>query len=298
VDDALAHELGTDRTEAAYAVYSTVNQLMVGGIEAVTIREGVDPHDTTLVGGGGACGVHVAPIAEELGMTRVLVPAEAGTLSAFGAVVSDITHEFSAARYARSTALDLDELNRLLAGLAAEAGAFLLSTGRPKASCELTAICEARYVNQIWELDVELPDLRLDDVAIATLLERFHAVHERTYGYSEPDQAVEFLQWRVRGTAKTADPRLAEGEPGEAGESERLAYFGDEHGWLPTAALSPARARELGEVPGPAVVHELTTTILVPPGWHLTVHAAGYLLERTPERDHSGLELASGVEAA
>jgi len=231
-------------------------------------------------------------------MTRVLVPAEAGTLSAFGAVVSDITHEFSAARFARSGALDVDTLNDLLAGLAGQAREFLASTGRPQSTWDLTGWCEARYVGQIWELDVALPDLRLDDAAVATLLERFHAVHERTYGYAEPDQAVEFLQWRVRGTARTPAPRLVDGEAGAAGESERLAYFGDEHGWLPTAALSPARARELGEVPGPAVVHELTTTILVPPGWLLTAHPAGYLLERMPEGDRRGLGLAAGVEAA
>jgi N-methylhydantoinase A len=293
----VAGRLGEDQTLTAFAIYGTVNQLMVNGIEAVTVREGVDPADTMLVGGGGACGVHVAPIAQELGIATVLVPAHAGTLSAFGATVSDITHEFSTARFERSSRLELGSLNRLLGELKDKAEQFLAGTGRPSETWEFDGLCEARYAGQIWELVIELPALEFQADTLARLLAEFHSTHERTFGFAEPEQEIEFLQWRVRGTARTEPARIAEADSQTGEEAVREAYFGEERGWLAAAVLSPARVRELGKVEGPAIVQEVNTTVVVPPEWQLNVvPSVGYLLRRELGEARPLAELASGAQ--
>jgi N-methylhydantoinase A len=280
----VASRLGVDETAAAYAIHATVNQNMVGGIEGITIREGVDPKDALLVAGGGACGVHVGAIAEELGIRRALIPAQAGTLSAWGALVSDIAHEFSAGRYARSDRIDVTEINELLAGCIDRARAFLAGTGRPEQTWELQGACEARYVAQIWELDVPMPGLELDEVVVEALVSRFHDLHEQTYGFAQREQPVEFLQWRVRGIARIDAPSLDD-QPATtaapAAPTHRPAYVGE--GWVEMSVLTGEGARRAGAVRGPALVQELTTTILVPPDWDLDVVGGGsYMLTRRP----------------
>jgi N-methylhydantoinase A len=213
----------------------------------------------------------------------VLVPSQAGPLSAFGAIVSDIAHEFSAARFERSKAMRLGELNGLLADLTCDARRFLARTGRPTDTWTVEGLCEARYVGQIWELTVDLPSLALDDATLVALVDRFHSVHERTFGFAERDQELEFLQWRVRGTARTEPAHLAPSILG-GGESMRNAYFGEEHGWLAARVLGPERVTKVGDFAGPAVVQELNTTVVVPPDWRLNAApGTGYLLTRVSE---------------
>lgn len=291
----VARALDLEVTEAARAVVATMNQQIIESIESVTVREGVDPREATLVAGGGACGLHAASLADGLGVAEVIVPRQAGTLSAFGALIGDLTYESTVGAYVRSDHQSFDDVNQRLGTLVVRAKRFLARSRTPRERWRLRAVCEARYVAQVWELDVPVhlgpTGSWIDADVLDEIVREFHGAHERVYGVSHPDQLVELLAWRVRAEAP-AEPFEAEleaTEPSAGGDDARLAYV--EGSWTPIPFFTGGGLKV--PVEGPAIIQEPTTTILVPPAWTLTsLPGAAYSLTR-PETP-----VATTLEAA
>jgi N-methylhydantoinase A len=284
----LAGRLGVTVEEAAQAAIMLASENIVGAIREITIAQGIDPREVTMVAGGGASGLNVVPIARELGVRTVLVPRTAGALSACGALYSDVISEFSASRYAETHRLDFDAVNDALATVEASADAFLASLEGVGAVGERREyFVEARYRAQVWELTVALPGPRLEGPGdVAALEDAFHDVHERVFAVREPGQYLECLSWKARATAELAKPALRGGKeraPGEAVPAEHaVAHFRG----LEPAAVPRYDGEDLpagAEIEGPAVIREPTTTVIVYPGSRAEVTAAGnYLLHVDP----------------
>ena len=91
----LGRRLGMGAQEVAWGIRRIVNAAMAGATRAVSmIGRGYDPRDFSLIAFGGAGPMHAVDIAAELEIPKVLVPAIPGCLSAFGLVVSDVTHDY------------------------------------------------------------------------------------------------------------------------------------------------------------------------------------------------------------
>jgi N-methylhydantoinase A len=143
------------------AAIEVVNAEMVRALRVVSVEQGLDPRDFALVAFGGAGPLHACALAEELGMTTVLVPAAAGVLSALGLVAADERR---------------DAVRSYVEPLA-EAGA-LPDEGE----------ADLRYAGQSFELTVPLG---------ARLAERFHEAHEERYGYSDRARPLELVAVRT-----------------------------------------------------------------------------------------------------
>ena len=143
------------------AVVEIVNAEMIRALRVVSVEQGLDPRDFALVAFGGAGPLHACALAEELGMTTVLVPAAAGVLSALGLAAADERRDA-----VRSYVLPL-----------AQAG-------------ELPTEGEAdlRYAGQSFELTVPLGP---------RLAERFHEAHADRYGYADPERPLELVAVRT-----------------------------------------------------------------------------------------------------
>ncbi|MGH3993013.1 MAG: hydantoinase/oxoprolinase family protein, partial [Pseudonocardiaceae bacterium] len=74
----LGRELGLDAAEAALGVLRVVHAAMYRAIRRVSVERGQDPRSCTLVAFGGAGPMHAAELADELDITRVLIPAFPG----------------------------------------------------------------------------------------------------------------------------------------------------------------------------------------------------------------------------
>jgi N-methylhydantoinase A len=228
--DALARELDLEREATAAGILRVASAAMAQAVRVVTVERGIDPRELTLVPFGGAGPLHAAQIADELGMSRVLVPVASGVLSAFGLVVAERRRDL-----VESVLLTGDTLTAKRVGEAverlAERGREELSGGGPP---EVRATYELRYEGQGFELPVEgepAPDP-------ADLRRAFDRAHEERYGYSYPDARLELVTVRVAVALPGASPRPAawDGLPG-------------------------------GAVDGPAVVALPGSTLVVPGGW-------------------------------
>src|SRR4051794_36788244 len=86
----VAETLGLEPVALAAGIWRLVNARMADAVRVATVRRGVDPRQFTLLAFGGAAGLHVASVAAELGIGRVVVPAEASVLSAWGMLHTDL----------------------------------------------------------------------------------------------------------------------------------------------------------------------------------------------------------------
>jgi N-methylhydantoinase A len=281
----IGEPLGMDVENAAHAVLTIANEHMVGAIRDITINEGFDPRGSLVVAGGGAGGMTMGRIAEELGCDRVLVPRTAGTLSACGGLFSDIVTEFSISQRGDTNRFDYASVNRGLARLAEQIEEFFARLQTPVDARTSEFFVEARYPYQVWELEVPLAAGHFEGADdVDAMVQAFHRVHERVFAVSEPGQYIECIYWKGRATARLPKPSLAraarDGARAPEPVSVRRAWFGMQGG-LDTGCYR-AEAMSAGHtLNGPAIIEEPTTTVVVYPGWAATVTDTGdYLMSR------------------
>jgi N-methylhydantoinase A len=276
----VAEPLGLDLDRAAWAILAIANEAMVAAIREITINQGVDPRECSLVAGGGAGGLNAAVLARELGCSTVLLPKAAGALSACGAQFANIVAEVSESRYLTTRDFDFDVAAGVLDDIDSKLTAFAnrLPAGMA-AGTQRSYTVEARYPFQVWELEVPVERERI--VArgpLDWLAERFHDAHERTFAVREPGQVVEFQYWKGRLTASLDAPELgstpAERKPTLAPPTIRNCYF-EETGVVETPCYGPASVSPGLTVDGPAVLEEPITTVVIPPGARASVTPLG-----------------------
>lgn len=286
----IAERLGLELSRAAFAVFAVANQNMIQAIREITINEGVDPRESALVAGGGAGGLNIVPIARELGCETILMPRTAGALSASGMQFSDIVTEAGASRFTISNDFDYKGVNQALAGIGERLSSFaekLQARGVEKT--EFRYYVEARYRFQVWELEIVLPRDHFEGPSdVELLVEAFHDMHDRVFAVRDPEQPVEFLNWRgrltgiVHATALSSAEGAADGkEAAQAGTRE--VFFGDEAGRLATRIYRGDDLVAGCEISGPAIIEEDTSTLVVEPDSHVTVSAGGGYLIRLKE---------------
>ncbi len=281
----LAEALRQPLHRAAFAVMAVANENMIQAIKEITINEGVDPSEAVLVGGGGAGGLNIAPIAGELGCRHVLMPRTAGALSASGMQFSDIVTEAGASKLTTSADFDFDGVNAVLKDIGArlESFAHRLRT-RGVEQIDVQYFVEARYRFQVWELEIQVPSSHFGDPGdVAALVDGFHQVHERVFAVRDPEQPVEFLNWRGRLTgrvrAATLEPARPLAEKRVRAARRRMAYFGEGIERVETPIYLGDQLSPGGIIEGPAIIEEPTSTLVIYPGTTARISAGGrYLL--------------------
>ena len=285
VIEPLAARLGKSLPDMALAIVTVANENMIKAIQEITVKEGFNPADSILVAGGGAAGLNILPIARSLGMPRVLIPRTAGALSACGAHFSDIVREFSASRYANTVDFDYEAVNELLSALDLKLDAFASTlAGRGLGDFSRSLAVEARYAGQIWELEVPLRGTRFETAAdVEALIADFHIEHERVFAVRDPDNPIECIHWRARLSA--ALPRGAQARDTRrrrqplAARTSRTAHFGLLQAAAFEAAIFYGEDLVPGDrIPGPAIIEEPTTTLVIYPGATAVVSAYGHYL--------------------
>ncbi len=284
ITDAVANPLGLDLLEAASAILRLATENMVGAIEDITIHQGMDPRGAVLVGGGGAAGLNTGAIARRLGCKTVIIPEVVAVLSAAGALISDLHADYRALFYTTADNFDFDGVNATLESLSTKCRVFMEGPGAGAIEQSIAFCAEARYRDQIWEIDLPLQGARFDkpeDVARAR--EDFHRLHEQVFAFQDPRSDVQFVGWRA-----TVRCRLRKRELGglaKAGSYEarilpsRKAYFSGV-GMVDTRVelfetLPP-------EVPleGPVIIESPLTTVVIEPGATVVRKGSGSLVIR------------------
>ena len=277
----LSQPLGLDLHRSAAAVLSVVTENMVGAIEEITINQGIDPRTAVLVGGGGAAGLNSIAIARRLGCPNVIIPDVGASLSAAGALLSDLSTEYTAILLTTGGAFDFDGVNGVLAALEEECQGFINGPGSASLQHEIEFSVEAHYAHQIWEIEVPLRSGRVSSGhELDRLKEDFHTTHRETFAIDDSTSEIEFINWRARVRCKLreADVGAVVEEAGDgSGVRSRQVYFSD--GGLVEAKIMHVESMERNRpVDGPAIIESSFTTVVIDPGAQVRRTGAGSLV--------------------
>ena len=282
----LTQALGIDAIKAAAGVIEIINVNMVGAVRVISVEQGEDPRGFTLVAFGGAGPLHAAEVARNTGMRRVLVPPRPGLLSALGLLHADVRGDFSLTRLVRAEARHLGALNDGFQQLRRRGQAWLKGEREAEASARFHYLADLRYFGQNSELILDARE-RLDARSLARLVTRFHQEHDASYGYDMPAQPVEIVTLRLTVTVRR---RVPPPEPPDAGRgsvrsalTEKRKVWFPETGFVETPVYDRERLPVLGRVAGPAIIEQMDTTTVVPPGARVTNDRSGYLHMDLPQ---------------
>jgi N-methylhydantoinase A len=288
--------LGMDVPRAAEAIFKTVNSYMADQITEVATTRGYDIRDFALVVGGGAGPVHAAFIADLLHIPTVLIPPIASTYSAFGMFAMDVGRNYARSYITRGDRLDPDRVRGLYDEMEREATQGFAELGVAADLVTFNRSADLRYIGQFHEVEVEIAGGDLADGAMEGAAESFHDRHEALYTFKMPWQGIEFLTFRLRATIPKAAFELT--RIGEGSEDAGAALKRTRHAWFDETEVEVrvydgALLRAGNRFPGPALIEETTTTVVVPPRYAVTVDSfKNYVLRRDTAATTEG-ELAA-----
>ncbi|HVJ34297.1 MAG TPA: hydantoinase/oxoprolinase family protein [Terriglobia bacterium] len=282
----IADPLGISVERAAYGMFTIVNNNMVNGIRRVSVERGYDPRDFVLVGGGGATAAHITALAHEMGIDTVILPKVASGLCAFGQIISDVKYNYMATSPLR---LDTPEacgrIDQLFREIEAKGIDHLVSDGFKKSQVTVRRSLDMRYVGQVHECTVEIGHFKIDAKSIERIKQAFHKRHAELYTYAEPQSLVEVvnIESTLYGHVEKPKPaKLARGAtPAKALKGYRKAIFSADGKPSRTPVYDGSKLGAGATIDGHAIIEEVTTTIVIEPGWRAKLDASGsYVITR------------------
>lgn len=287
----LADPLGISVEKAAYGMFTIVNNNMVNAIRRVSVERGYDPRDFVLMGAGGATGAHITALAREMGISKVLISKLASGLCAYGQIISDVKYNYMAPAPIRLEGAEAAaKLDGLFKSLELRGKDDLEGDGFGEDRISIRRSLDMRYVGQVHECTVEIEAFDVTEATLEDIKAAFHARHKELYTYDEPHNAVEVVnvESTIAGHVdKPARMTIAEGTGAQATLKGTRPMVFNADGTKQDTPVYDGSAMGAGDtLHGPAVIEEVTTTIVVEPGWSVSLHETGvYVLtaDASPE---------------
>ena len=280
----VAREIGLSPEETAEGIVRVANNNMAAAVRSRTIERGLDPRDYVLTAFGGAGPLHAAELADMLGIPTVLLPPYPGITSAMGLLTTDLRYVRVSTLFMRTDDADVSTLRALIDEHRAALRQQLVEDGVAEESINVSHSFDCRFAGQGYELRIPLEGANVDQEVLRHLAREFDALHLREYGHSFPQDPVEMVNLRTT----------------VVGSSNRISSIKTESGdLLDNARVKTGKAifRSAGELafhevsffdrwklphetsfPGPAVVLQRDTTVLVPPRWKGRADSSGALI--------------------
>lgn len=280
IEEKLAKPLGMSVIDAARGIVTVVNSNMARAIRVVSIERGYDPREFVLVAFGGAGALHAVNVAKDMGVHKVFIPCNPGILCAIGLLVSDIRSDYVKTSIANFIGDNIGKMNDIFGELVGKADAWLDSEKIAQENRVIIRQADMRYYGQNFELNVEIPYETITPENLPKIEELFHQAHKREYGYCNEGALVQIVNYRVTALGKVQTIELNEFElegpdASAAITGQRKVFFEEAKDYVTTNIYDRSKIRAGNQIAGPAVIEEMSATIVVPPGH--TAYADRYL---------------------
>ena len=267
VENDIAKPLGMSTQEAAWGILTVLATHCTSAMRTITVERGYDPREFTLVPFGGMGPTIAGMIAEELGVRRMLVPADPGAFSAWGMLVTDVHQERSLTRLTSLDDVAPEAVEAIFREMEAAAIADLIDENFTLDRIKAERAAGMRYRGQSYEVNVPVGPIR-DGNDLKNLAERFHDAHLRRYGHKATQETIEIVNYRVTGIGVIPKPEMRRVEVSvhvHASPVEtREVWFGAA-GQLATPVYRRMDLPAGAQIAGPAIIEEKTSTVVLYP---------------------------------
>ncbi len=275
----LGSRLGIDEYNTAVSVVRIANSMMSKILRIVSVERGYDPRDFSLVAFGGAGPMHVCALAEELEISRVMLPPNPGMFSALGLLTADLFHDYSSPVLKLSGEVDPDAVEEMFLRMEEQGRGTLEMEGVPESRHSFQRTLDIRYMGQGFELNIESTG-NFTESSIEEAVRNFHEKHVEVYGYMDESEPVEFVNAKLRVIGLLDTPSLVKTRNEMKSEpvGSRQVYFESIGDWVETGVFD---RKGVGlEVEGPAIVEQYDSTTVVYPGWTMKQDDLGIMTLR------------------
>lgn len=259
----------------AHAIAELVDEAMANAARVHAVENGKTLEDRTLVAFGGAAPLHVARLAEKLGISEIIVPRGAGVGSAIGFLLAPISYELARTLYMRLGGFEPSRVNALLAAMAEDARKFVAegADGQPLYEDRLAF---ARYVGQGHEIPIVVPVRPLEQCDAVLLRKSFERAYLQQYGRLIEGVDIEILAWTVTVGTAVAEVKTIETLTRKATPAPRryCDVVDVSNGQIVKAAVHLRSDLPPGTcLSGPAIILEDATSTVVGPSYDLRIGA-------------------------
>ncbi len=281
---AIGQEMGVTAEQAAFDCWRVVNANMSQGVRRTTAGKGIDPKDLVMLAYGGNGPAFAAIQAEDLGITKVLVPKASPTFSALGTLVANPTIDEERSHIAPANAIDLTRLKALWEELCLRSDKYFTDAAFRLDEVVANYQLNMRYPGQNFALtfnvkaDAKLHDSSFIDAQLgARAIAQFNQRHMEEYNHIREHEIPEVTGVRLASHVVTPSPSAKSGftAPMTAARPAKTRRANLGQGFAETPIYKGAELVPGNEVTGPAIIEESFTTIVVYPGWNARVDDAG-----------------------
>jgi N-methylhydantoinase A len=268
--------------DAAHAIVEIGTAKMAAAMRLATIRRGIDPRRYALVAAGGGGPLHAAAIARQVGISRVVIPPSPGLTSALGLLATDLKHDFAASVMQPIATVEPAKLVDAISALTAKAKMVLREEEVADDRMHFSAFANVRYVGQSFHLTLGLPE-GIDPAGLQDLHKRFNDLHRETYGFANDVEPTMIVNVSLTALGSVDRPIIATLPDGgenadQALKGVRQVYFPDAGGQIDCAIYERSKLRAGNLIAGPAILEQMDTTTLVPPGATARAERSGVVI--------------------
>lgn len=276
----VADAIGISLMEAAEGIIKIVNEAMFGALRLVSVEQGHDPRNFSLVGFGGAGPLHANALGILTDAWPVIVPPGPGVLCAYGDATTQIQDE--ATRTYIKSASEVSDYDLLtdLEQLRKKASESLIKDGIAEDECEVSYQVDMRYAGQAFQITIDFLQDQLKSQGVKLITDAFDKEHEQLFTF-KLDEGHEILM--IRALVKAQAKPIKNKSLASTGltlddcviHQSKYFYSG---GWYDINLYDRAKLHEELEVQGPAIVVEMDSTTVILPQHTAKVDALGNLI--------------------
>lgn len=272
-----------NREQVLHGFIAIANEIMAGAIRKISIAKGYDPKNFALVAFGGAGGLHSCDIADILQMKTILLPADAGLLSAFG-IGNARVERFAEQQVLKPFNTIQDELPSLLRATEIQASQALLAEGFQEDQFETKQrLLFLRYQGQDSSLEIEW-------TTAEQTIRDFETHYETLYGHRVSNRMIEVETIRVIAAVKQDRPKPEQ-------EALKNYYAKPDHSGSKQLPVFVRQSLSAGAIlQGEAIFLDDYATTWLKPGWQLQMQSNGTAILQKQEAVHSKQEQSLETE--
>lgn len=277
----IADHFGMTVEAAADSAIKLANSNIVRAIQLLSTERGKDPRDYALIAYGGAGPLHAASVADDLGMTRLIIPPSPGVISAYGLLASDFVQFDSLTRPARVDDAAPDLIRSIFSDMKQQATSKLQQLNL-EGVLEFTLVIEMRFVGQAFEVPITLPEDTIKTLDTSELKRYFSDAHHAIYHFgADLDKVIEMISYKLKTTLPNhAHQSLRRQASSDDRLKPTLGQLYENRAWC-HAKCFQRDVLDIGEsCVGPILIEDSTSTFYLPSGWVVEVDAANNMIAR------------------